>query len=134
MQSCVIALLLSVILLCPLSSFAQDACFDDATAGRMVVALEQAKIAEQQLSVAAGSNAELQQQAEILKGTIKLMQDQIDIYKNMVDMQNKMADAKDKLFEQQLKAATPTFMDKVKNNIVAGGVGAVLAVVAILLL
>ena len=134
MLSYAIALLLWVILLFPGSSSAQEICFDEKVAGEMLVALEQAKIAEQQLEVAAGTNAELLQQKELLKGTISLMQDQIDVYKNMVDMQNKIADAKDKLFEQQLKAATPTFMDKVKNNIVAGGVGAVLAVVAILLL
>lgn len=129
-----IALLLSVILRCPPNSFAQDTCFTEEVAGRMVVALEQAKIAEQQLSVAAGSNAELQQQAEILRGTIKLMQDQLNVYKNMVEMQNKMSEAKDKLFEEQLKAAKPSFMDNVKTNVLAGGVGAVLAVVAILLL
>ena len=134
MLSYAIALLLWVILLFPGSSSAQEICFDEKVAGEMLVALEQAKIAEQQLEVAAGTNAELLQQKELLKGTIKLMEGQLTIYKNMVDMQNKMADAKDNLFEQQLKAATPTFMDKVKNNIVAGGVGAVLAVVAILLL
>ena len=100
----------------------------------MVVTLEQAKIAEQQLSVAAGSSAELQQQAEILKGTIKLLQDQIDVYKNMIEMQARMSEAKDELFKQQLKAAQPSFMDKVKTNVLAGGVGAVLTVVAILLL
>ncbi len=100
----------------------------------MVVSLEQAKIAEQQLSIVARSNTELQQQVDILKGTIKLYEDQIVVYKNMIDMQNKMSDAKDKAFEQQLKAATPTFMDKVKSNFLAGGIGAILTGVVILLL
>ena len=134
MQSFGIVLLLSAILLWPSNSFGQGVCFDDATAGRMVVALEQAKISEQQLTVQAGSNAELQQQVEILKGTVKLYEEQIGIYKNMNDMLNKMADAKDKAFEQQLKAATPTFMDKVKDNFLAGGIGAILAAVAMLLI
>ncbi len=120
--------------LCPLNSFAQDICFDENTAGRMVVALEQAKIAEQQLTVAANGNTELQQQLGIVKGTVKLLEEQITLYKNMIDMQNKMSEAKDKAFEQQLKVVTPTFMDKIKSNFLAGGIGAILMAVGILLL
>ncbi len=129
-----IVLLLLALFLCPLNSQAQDICFDDATASRMVVALEQAKIAEQQLTLAATGNTELQQQSDILKGTVRLLEDQITVYKNMIDMQNKMAEAKDKAFEQQLKAATPTFMQKLQQNFLAGGIGAILAAVGILLL
>lgn len=100
----------------------------------MVVALEQAKITAEQLEVNTGGNAELQQQVDILKGTIKLMEDQIVVYKNLQDMQKQMSDAKDKLVAEQLKAATPTFMDKLKSNILAGGIGAAAAVVIILLI
>jgi hypothetical protein len=52
----------------------------------------------------------------------------------MAEMTAKMGEAKEKLFEQELKAAQPTFMDKVKTNVLAGGIGAVLATVVILLL
>jgi hypothetical protein len=134
MLSFAIALMLSAILLCPLNSFAQDICFSESVASRMVVALEQAKIAEQQLTVASGINTELQQQLEILKTSVKLLEDQIVVYKNMDDMKAQMSAAKDDLFKEQLKAAQPSFMDKVKSNVLAGGVGAVLAVVVILLL
>jgi hypothetical protein len=134
MLSFSIALTLSAILLCPLNSFAQDICFSESIAIRMVVALEQAKIAEQQLTVASGINAELQQQLEILKTSVKLLEDQIVVYKNMDEMKAQMSAAKDDLFKEQLKAAQPSFMDKVKSNVLAGGVGALLAVVVILLL
>jgi hypothetical protein len=130
----VLGLLLWAILLFPSSSAAQGVCFDDKTAGDMVVALEQAKISEQQLEVSAGTNAELLQQKEILKETIKLREDQIAVYKNMVEMLNALSAAKDKVCEERVKAASPTFMDKVKSNVLAGGVGAALAVLAILLL
>jgi hypothetical protein len=129
-----IVLLLLVLLLFPLNSFAQDICFDEATAGRMIVALEQAKIASQQLEVQAGSNSELQQQLEILKGTIKLMEDQIVVYKNIQDMNKQMSDAKDKLHEQELKAVKPTFWDNMQKYIVGGGIGAAVAVAIILIL
>jgi len=127
-------LLLLVILLWPLSSFAEDTCFSEEVAGQMVVALEQAKITVEQLETQSGSNVELQSQVDILKGTIKLMEEQIVVYKNLQDMQAKMSEAKDTLHAQELKAVTPTFMDKLKTNILAGGVGAVVTVVVILLL
>jgi hypothetical protein len=100
----------------------------------MVVALEQAKITEQMLVNQAGGNAELQQQVDILRGTIKLYEDQITAYKNMSDMAQKMSDMKDKAYQDQLKAAKPTFMDNLKSNFLAGGIGAIIAVVAILLI
>lgn len=100
----------------------------------MVVALEQAKIAEQQLSVQAGSNTELQAQVDILKGTIKLLEDQIAIHKSMSETLKAMGDTKDKLCAEQIKAATPTFMDNVKTYTFGAGIGAALLGVILILL
>jgi uncharacterized membrane protein YcaP (DUF421 family) len=100
----------------------------------MVVALEQAKITVEQLETQTGSNAELQSQVDILKGTIKLMEDQIVIYKNLQDMQAKMSEAKDQLHEQELKAAKPTFWGNMQKYIVGGGIGAAVTAAIILLL
>jgi hypothetical protein len=134
MQSCGIALLLSVILLCPLNSLAQNACFDESAASRMVIALEQAKICEQQLSVAATGSAELQQQAEILKGTIKLLEDQIAVYKNMTEMQKKIDASKDKLHAEELKAAKPSFFQTLEKVVLGFAVGVGVGVAVCLLL
>jgi hypothetical protein len=100
----------------------------------MVVALEQAKIAEAQLSTQAGGNAELQTQVDILRGTIKLYEDQIVVYKNMSEMNTKMSDMKDKACEAQVKAATPTFTQNMTKYLTGVGIGGVLAGLAILLL
>ena len=100
----------------------------------MVVALEQAKIAAEQLETQAGSNTELQSQVDILKGTVKLMEDQITVYKNLQDMQAKMSVAKDQLHEQELKAAKPTFWGNMQKYIVGGGIGAAVTAAIILLL
>jgi hypothetical protein len=127
-------LLLSAILLWPLSSYAQGVCFDDETAGRMVVALEQAKFTEEQLAASNGQSAELIQQKEILQSTIKLLQDQIATYKSMQEMSTKMGEMQDKACKEQIKAATPTFMQRLQQNFLAGGIGAAIAAVVILLL
>jgi hypothetical protein len=134
MQRFVIALLLLVILLCPLNSFAVEACFDETTAGRMVVALEQKDFCEQQLAIQLGSNAELQQQKDILLETTKLKDEQLIIYKNMVDMQTKLSEAKDKLHAEELKAAKPTFMQELGKYAIgaAGGAGILLLIIVLL--
>jgi hypothetical protein len=129
-----IVLLLSVILLWPPNSFAQGVCFDDATAAAIVVALEQARIAEAQLAVQAGGNEELQKQLDILQGTIKLYEDQIAVYKSMREMDAKLSDAKDKACQEQVKAATPTFMQNMQKYIVGGGIGAALLGVILMVL
>jgi hypothetical protein len=134
MQSFVIALLFWATLLCPLNSFAENVCWDEATAGRMVVALEQKNICEQQLTVQLGSNAELQQQKDILLETTKLKDEQLIIYKNMVDMQTKLSEAKDKLHAEELKAAKPTFMQELGKYAIgaAGGAGILLLIIVLL--
>lgn len=129
-----IALLLSVILLWPLNSFGQGVCFDDETAGAMVVALEKAKIVEQQLSVQVNGNAELQTQVDILRNTIKLYEDQIAVYKSMSEMNQKMGDMKDKVCQEQIKAATPTFMDNMGKYLTGAGIMGVLGLIGIILL
>ena len=100
----------------------------------MVMALEQAKIAEQQLSVQAAGNVELQSQADILKGTVKLLEDQIIVYRSMADMTKQMSDAKDKACVEQIKAAKPTFMQNLGKYMTGGGIGAVLTIIVIAIL
>ena len=124
--SCVLGLLLWAILLFPSNSAAQGVCFDDKVAGEIVMALERAKISERQLDVAAAGNAELLQQKEILKGTVKLLESQIVIYKNMIEMQEKTGTIKDKVCDDRVKAATPTFWENLQKYLVGGGVGAAL--------
>lgn len=100
----------------------------------MVVALEKAKIAEEQLSAQAGGNAELQNQVDILRGTIKLYEDQILVYKNMQDMNTKMGDMKDKACVEQVKAATPTVSQNMGKYSLGAVIGAILTGIAILVL
>ncbi len=92
-----------------------------ANLGRQVELLEQ-------------GTAEMQAQLDILKETIRIQKEQVDVASAAMEAQKKLAEAQDANCRQLIKAAKPTFLDNVKNNVLAGGVGAVLAVVAILLL
>ena len=125
--------LLLAIFLFPLNSHA-EVCFDDITSGKMVVALEQAKITEQQLSTKLEGNTELQNQIDILRNTIKLYEEQIIVYNNMTEMNKRMGELKDKACADQVKAATPTFMDNMKKYLVGMGIGGLLVGIAIVVL
>ena len=92
-----------------------------ANLGRQVKLLEQ-------------GTAEMQAQLDILKETIRIQKEQVDVATAAMEAQKKLAEAQDANCRQLLKAAKPTFLDNVKSNVLSGGVGAVLAVVAILLL
>jgi len=100
----------------------------------MVVALEQAKITEKQLSIQLAGNTELQVQLDSLRSVIKLYEEQIIVYKNMVETNDKISKMKDNACNELIKAAKPTFMDNVKKYLVGAGIGGLLVGAAILLL
>ena len=127
-------MLLSAFLLCPPSLWAGEICFSEEVAGPMVVELERNALLKEQLVLQEGMTRELSQQVESLKEMVRLQKEQIEASNNLVESQKKLAEAQDANCQQLIKATKPTFLDNVKNNVLAGGVGAVLAVMAILLL
>ena len=129
-----IALLLSAFLLCPPSLRAGEICFSEEVAGGMVVELERNALLKEQLVLQEQMTRELSQQVDSLKEIVRLQKEQLEASNNMIESQKKLAEAQEANCRQMIKAAKPTFLDNVKSNVLAGGVGAVLAVVAILLL
>lgn len=133
MQRFAAVLLLLGILLWPVSSQGQI-CFDDETAGRMVVALEQARFTEQQLTVMVESNGELQKQLDIVKATVKLLENQIAAYKTFQDTLKSLGEAKDKACQEEIKAARPTFWQNLQKYFVGMGIGGLLVGIAAVLI
>ena len=129
-----IVLLLSAFLLYPPSLLAGEICFSEETAGGMVVELERNALLKEQLILQEQMTKEISQQVDSLKEIVRLQKEQLEVSNNMIESQKKLAEAQDANCRQMIKAAKPTFLDNVKSNVLAGGVGAVLAVVAILLL
>jgi len=129
-----LAFLLWGILPCP-DGYAQGpVCFSEDVAGKMVMELERTANLGRQVELLEQGTAEMQAQLDILKETIRIQKEQVDAATAAMEAQKKLAEVQDANCQQLVKAAKPTFLDNVKNNVLAGGVGAVLAVVAILLL
>jgi hypothetical protein len=130
----VIALLLLAFLCCPAGSRAEDACFDEAVAKKMIVVIEQCPMCEQQVSALTTANAELQRHLDLKEGTIKLQKEQIAIQENMIEMLKRTDAAKDKLHAEELKAAKPTFFQTLGQVAAGFAVGVVVAIGVVLLL
>lgn len=78
--------------------------------------------------------AEMQAQLDILKETVRIQKEQVDMATTALETQRKLAEAQDSNCQELIEAAKPSFMDNVKSNVLAGGVGAVLAIVVLLFL
>jgi hypothetical protein len=100
----------------------------------MVMELERTANLGKQVGLLEQGTAEMQAQLDILKETVRIQKEQVDMATAALEAQKKLAEAQDANCQQLLKAAKPTFLDDVKSNVLAGGVGAVLAAMVILLL
>jgi len=89
---------------------------------------------EQQLTIQAGGNEELQRQLVILQSTIKLYEEQISVYKTMIEMVKTLQEVKDQTCKEQIKAATPTFWDNLQKYFVGVGIGGILVGVILILI
>ena len=129
-----LASLLWGILLCH-DGYAQGSiCFSEDVARKMVVELERTDNLAKQVGLLEQGTTEMQAQLDILKETVRIQKEQVDVATAALEVQRKLAQAQDANCKQLIKEAKPTFIDNLKSNVLAGGVGAVLAVVAILLL
>ena len=122
-------LLVSIIWATP--SQANDVCFTEANASKIVVELEKGRICEQQVVQYEVSVKELSIQIESLKTQVETMSKKFDETMKQLESERKIASEKDKARLEEIKAA-----GKPQWTMLFGGfgAGAVAAIVLILLL
>ena len=122
-------LLVSIIWATP--SQANDVCFTEANASKIVVELEKGRICEQQVVQYEVSVKELSVQIESLKTQVETMSKKFDETMKQLETERKIASEKDKARLEEIKAA-----GKPQWTMLFGGfgAGAVAAIVLILLL
>jgi vacuolar-type H+-ATPase subunit I/STV1 len=96
-------LLVSIIWATPL--LANDVCFSEADAGKIVVELERGRFCEQQVVQYEVSVKELSIQIESLKTQVDTMSKKFDETLKQLDTERKIADEKDKARLEEIKAA-----------------------------
>jgi hypothetical protein len=111
-----------------------DVTFDDTTAGKMLVELEQAENIRRQLALQEQMLAELGVTIVSIRETLAVQKEQIESASKVIEEQKKILDLKDQDCKAQVKAATPSFMDRMMSHIAAGGVGAIIAVIVVLII
>lgn len=111
-------LLISVIILLFSSSgaYAEDICFSEQTAKKMIVDLELKKNYEEQIEYYKEGNKELEYQIKLLKEVNSLQKEQITQYKDLMKLQ------KDG-YESIIKENKPSFIKKTFEAIGFVGIG-----------
>lgn len=128
---------------------------NDNVAAKMLVALEQRATLVQMMENGEGSQGELRKQLawkdeeiahieeisklkdekiQLYQEREKLYQEKEKVYQEKDKTNQSLSDMKDKACTEQIKAATPTFMDNMTKYFTGAGVGGALAVIAIILL
>jgi hypothetical protein len=132
MLSCVSGLLLAAI--SPCHEVRADVSFDDATAGNIIVALERAENLRAQIDLQDKMVRELTGQVSSIRESVAVQKEQSEMAAKVIEEQKKLIDLKDQDCKAQVAAAKPSFVDRLLSHIAAGGVGAVLAVIAVLII
>jgi len=110
-------LLVSIIWATPL--WANDVCFSEADASKIVVELERGRFCERELVQYEVSVRELSIQIESLKTQVETMSKKFDETMKQLDTERKIADEKDKARLEEIKAA-----GKPQWTMLFGGFGA----------
>jgi len=116
-----ILLLISSIFIC-LPAYAEDICFSEPTATRMVVDLELKKNYEEQIGYYKEGNKELEYQIKLLKEVNTLQKEQITQYKDLMKIQKEG-------YESIIKESKPSFLHEVSKVIGFIGIGILIGLV-----
>lgn len=113
---------------------AQNICFDEATASRMVVELEKIPNLQQQLIIQEQITMELTVQRDTLIETVKLQKEQVVLCNDALKAHEQLAKVSDENCKKQIEAAKPSFWHRLGTHMGALGVGAIIAAVLVLIL
>lgn len=108
-----------------------DVCFSIEDSKRLVVELEKGRLLEQNILLLEKSNEELIKQTELLKEQVKLMDDKFKSTEALVIKNEELYNQKLKVVNDELNEAKKP---RWKSLFVSGSVGAVLAVLLVILL
>jgi hypothetical protein len=111
-----LVILLSSLLLFTTPLYAEDICFTEPVAKKMIVDLELKKNYEEQLEYYREGNKELEYQIKLMKEVNSLQKEQISQYKDLMKLQ------KDG-YESIIKENKPSFIRSLFNTIGTIGVG-----------
>jgi len=110
-------------------------------ASRLLVAIEQRGLCEQQLTTGGEGQIELKNKITMLDEKIQLLEDigklkdeKIELYKSKEEVAKQMTNIKDKACADAVKAASPTFWGNMSKYLGGVGIGVILTVVGFMVL
>lgn len=103
------------------SAFAEDVCFDENTAGQIVVELEKSRIIEQENTLLEQGNQELEKQLGLLKQIIELKDKQLQVEDQALTRYADLIKQQQQICDEEIRRAKPSFFEKV-GNIATGAI------------
>ncbi len=107
---------LCLLLLASSFAYSQDICFDEQTAGRLVVQIEQTQNLKEQIELYKQANIELETQIKLLKEISNLKDGQINKQKELLTIQKDT-------YEGIIKESKPNLLKNIFNIIGFIGIG-----------
>jgi hypothetical protein len=120
MKLVILLLISSIFLYFP--AYAEDICFSEPTANKIIVDLELKKNYEEQIGYYKEGNKELEYQVKLLREVNSLQKEQITQYKDLMKLQ------KDG-YESIIKESKPSFLHEVSKVIGFIGIGILIGLV-----
>jgi hypothetical protein len=103
--------------------YADEICFTEEQAKKLVYELEQGKIAQDQVVLYKQENAELENQVKLLKEINDLKDQQIKINERTIEQYKDLIDFQKKSYEQIVKELKPSPVKQFLNNFGFMGIG-----------
>jgi hypothetical protein len=117
-----------------LPSNAQDVCFDESVASKIVVELERIPKLKEEIALEIKRGDELIRQRDTLMDTVRLQKEQVDLATETIKSQKQLAEVQDENCKKQIEAAKPSFWSRFGTHTAAFGIGGIIAAVLVLLL
>lgn len=118
-----VGLLILGILLFANFSFAEEICFTEENAAKIVVELEKANIMKEQVQALKDQNIELVKQIKLMKEIVDLQQQQLDMSKQTIQTLQDTVKAQGEAYEKQLKMSKPNIWYQITEYAGILGVG-----------
>jgi hypothetical protein len=121
-------ILLSSFIIFPVSSYGEDICFDETTAGQIVVELEKSKIIEQENALLEQGSQELERQVGLLKQIIELKDKQLQVEDQALTRYVDLIKQQQQICDEEIKRAKPSFFEKVGNIATGAIIGIIIGI------
>lgn len=131
LRTVLIAWVIVLISLFATSAFAEDICLPSDTVSQMTVDLEKYQLLKEKYNLLTDANAELEKQIGLLEKINGLQKEQLQVITEANNQYKQLIEDQGKLYKETLKAAKPSFGERLVDTLGIFGLGALFALIVL---